>query len=160
MKTIDALPSTPHQVVLCESCGLAVVRLTGCINGDDLADLVASLMRADAWDPARNDLWNVQAVTDLFVTSTQAQRLAALRAEACADGGQGRTALVTRTTSQRAYGIVLLQSLCAASHPWRCFRSEKRAVRWLRKQPHPEGDATTCDGDCVLGGTTAEIATT
>lgn len=133
-----------HELQVCPHCGLAVVRLAGNVDGDDLCEVLDALIENEGWNPEQNDLWDLRALNDLFIAPNQVSKLAARVPSEGWARDEGRTALITRTLTQRAYGTLFFDAINPSSRMRRSFRSEQRAARWLHAETGP------CDRDCLL----------
>lgn len=143
-----------YQVDVCSGCGIAYVKLAGIVTGQGLYNVLYSFVKTGHWNPSQHEVWDLQSVRDLYIKPSEADRLTGLMPQIGEEEGAGLTAFVTRTASQKAYGIVLFQSIRPFSRVRRSFRSKKSAAQWLVRRSSssrngiPE-DRNACTPDCV-----------
>lgn len=150
---VEAAASMGHELEICSRCGLAHVRLEGVVTGPGLYEVLSGFAADGTWSLAKNDVWDLRATRDFFIKPREADWLAARLPQVDEAEVQGRTALLTRTVTQQAYGIVLFQTIRPFSRVRRTFRSERRAVRWLAERSSgTSGDgsaeAASCGSSC------------
>jgi len=138
-----------YDIHICPTCGLGLVRLSGPVDVQALCDVLNALLDHEDWTPDQNALWDVRQVTDLYVKPDAERRLAELATDLRVGSDEGSTALLARTTSQRAYGTVLLRTIRGEMHSQRTFQSVRRAVQWLRRSA---GDSNVgwCSPTCPI----------
>lgn len=139
-----------YDIQVCPRCGLAVVRLFGGVDGDDLCEVLDALIEGEGWDPGQSDLWDLRAVSDLYIAPGRVSKLTARVPRALRARGNGRTALITRTLTQLAYGTLFFDAINPSERVRRAFRSGQRAVRWIGAQPGREEQGAACGRRCRL----------
>lgn len=139
-----------HDIQVCPRCGRAVIRLVGSVDGDELCEVLDALIEDEGWNPEQSDLWDLRALDDLYIAPNQVAKLVRrMPSEGCARDS-GRTALITRTLTQRAYGNLFFDEINPSNRVRRSFRSERRAIRWLEAQSRRTGETRRCGPDCLL----------
>lgn len=121
---------------------------SGRVDVQALCDVLNALLDHDAWMPDTRALWDVRDVTDLYVTPAATQRLAHLASDLRVGSEASRTALLTRTTSQRAYGTVLLRTVRGGTRNQQTFQSVERALKWLGRADRAH--AAPCGPACSI----------
>ena len=137
------------EIHVCASCGQGIVQLSGHVDVQALCDVLNALLDHDDWTPDTHAIWDVRNVTDLYVTPAAEQRLAQLAGDLRVGSEAGRTALLARTASQRAYGTVLLRTVRGETRNQQTFQSAQRAVEWLRRG-NDQIDAAPCSPTCPM----------
>lgn len=133
---------------------MSYVQLAGIVTGRGLYHVLYSFVKTGRWSPGQHEIWDLRSVTDLYIKPSEAERLTALMPQLGEDKGAGLTAFVTRTASQKAYGIVLFQSIRPFSRVRRSFRSKEAAARWVTRrsngsQVQPMGQRGACSSACI-----------
>lgn len=141
-------PAMEFEIRVCSSCGTGLVQLSGQVDVQALCDVLNALLDHEDWLPDTRALWNVRTVTDLYITPAATQRLAHLARDLQVMSETSRTALLTRTTSQRAYGTVLLRTVRGGTRNQQTFQSVERALKWLDRADRAH--AAPCDPDCSI----------
>ena len=159
-----------HQVTVCPNCRLGHVQFSGVVTGQGLLRVLYDTRKAGRWDLTCNEVWDLRGARDVFIKPAEAERLAGHLPDrdddsAVDDDALGRTALIVRTTSHKAYGIVLCRSLRPYNRVHRSFFSVRQAARWIKKsaqeqhalaescgteQARPRTFDAECDGLCML----------
>lgn len=137
------------EIHVCASCGQGVVQLAGPVDVQALCDVLNALLDHEDWTPDTHAIWDVREVTDLYVTPAAEQRLTRLAADLRVGSEAGRTALLARTTSQRAYGTVLLRTVRGETRNQQTFQSAQRAIEWLGRRNNRAGTAP-CSPSCPM----------
>lgn len=136
------------EIRVCSSCGTGLVQLSGRVDVQALCDVLNALLDHEDWIPDTRALWDVRNVTDLYVTPAATQRLANLARDLQVGSEASRTALLARTTSQRAYGTVLLRTVRGGTRNQQTFQSAERALRWLGRANRTT--AAPCGSACAV----------
>lgn len=139
-----------HEIEVCSQCGLAMVRLVGTVDGDGLYEVLDALVEDKGWDPGQSDLWDLRALSDLFIAPAQVAKLTDHMPPAKCARSDGRTALVTRTLTQRAYGNLFFDAINPPSRVHRSFHSKRRAARWLLNQAGRAVEIGACGQNCLM----------
>lgn len=122
------------SVKQCPECEIVYIRLAGSFAGEELLGVLSDIEDTDSSPEARTEVWDLRAVRGLYLSDADLDELQGHLPEwKDAPSGEapvGRTVVMARTTSQKAYGTVMCRSLrpYAASH--RPSFSAKRAARW------------------------------
>lgn len=138
-----------HDIHICPDCDLGVVHLSGGVNLQGLCDVLNALLDCADWRPGCPMVWDVRQVTDLYITPAAQRRLAALADELKISTRGMRAALLTRTTSQKAYGIEMLRAMGGEEFVHRAFQSKRRALRWIRSAGNAR-DHSACGPKCPV----------
>lgn len=141
-----------YDIQVCPRCGRAMIRLVGDVDGDDLCEVLDALIEGEGWDPKQSDLWDLRALDDLFIAPDRVAKLARRMPPEEGVRGDGRTALITQTLTQLAYGTLFFNAINPPNRARRSFRSGRRAARWLGTQSVQSGSEAgrQCGRDCPL----------